>query len=207
MSDKIFKEVFFDVETKKWFTDVEERDPSLLGVSITSLYVRELDNKLEEINGKIISFWENEFSEMWNIFQEADRIVGFNSINFDVPALKPYAPTYFPKLPHFDIMMEIKKIINRRISLNALAKTTLEKYKIDSGENAVIYFEKGDKESLEKLKKYCEEDVLLTKQLYDYALKNKELKFKDKWNTKRTIEIDFSYPKESVDKKSQESLF
>ena len=203
---KIFKEVFFDVETKRWFSDIEERDPSQLGVSICSVYSRKVNENFKEIKGEMKSFWENELSQMWSIFQEADRVIGFNSIYFDVPALKPYSPISFPKLPHFDIMAEIKKVIGRRISLDALAKPTIDKYKIDAGENAIIYFDKGDKKSLDKLKKYCEEDVVLTRDLYDYALKNKELKFLDKWNTLRTVKIDFSYPKDSINN-SQVSLF
>ena len=203
---KIFKEVFFDVETKRWFSDIEERDPSQLGVSICSVYSRKVNENFKEIKGEMKSFWENELSQMWSIFQEADRVIGFNSIYFDVPALKPYSPISFPKLPHFDIMAEIKKVIGRRISLDALAKSTIDKYKIDAGENAIIYFDKGDKKSLDKLKKYCEEDVVLTRNLYDYALKNKELKFLDKWNTLRTVKIDFSYPKDSINN-SQVSLF
>ncbi|MBU0998383.1 ribonuclease H-like domain-containing protein [Patescibacteria group bacterium] len=203
---KIFKEVFFDVETKRWFSDIEERDPSQLGVSICSVYSREVSENFKEIKGEMKSFWENELSQMWSIFQEADRVIGFNSIYFDIPALKPYSPISFPKLPHFDIMAEIKKVIGRRISLDALAKSTIDKYKIDAGENAIIYFDKGDKKSLDKLKKYCEEDVVLTRDLYDYALKNKELKFLDKWNTLRTVKVDFSYPEETINN-SQVSFF
>ena len=203
---KTIKEVFFDVETKRWFSDIEERDPSQLGVSICSVYSREVDENFKEIKGKMESFWEKELPQMWNIFQNADRIIGFNSIYFDVPALKPYSPIYFPKLTHFDIMAEIKKVIGRRISLDALAKSTIGKSKIDSGENAVLYIEKSDKKSLNKLEKYCEEDVILTRDLYDYALKNNELKFLDKWNTLRTVKVDFSYPEESMIN-SQVSLF
>ena len=36
-------EVVFDVETKKWFDDIEDKDPGSLGVSVLSLYERELD--------------------------------------------------------------------------------------------------------------------------------------------------------------------
>lgn len=193
--EKILKEVFFDVETKRWFSDFEEKDPSKLGVSICSVYFRSVDGNFKEIKGEMKSFWENELSKMFDIFQEANRIIGFNSIGFDVPALKKYLPLSFSQFPHFDIMAEIKNKIGRRISLDALAKSTLGKYKIDVGENAVIYFEKGDQKSLDKLKKYCEEDVVLTRDLYDYVLKNKKLKFTDKWNTPRTVELDFSYQK------------
>ena len=79
--------------------------------------------------------------------------------------------------------------------------------KIDVGTNAVLYWRKQDKESLKKLKKYCESDVDITKQLYDYVLDNSELKFKDRWNTLRTIEIDFSYPEKNLNEEEQIGLF
>ena len=41
-------------------------------------------------------------------------------------------------------------------------------------------------------------DVMVTKKVYDFALKNKQLKYKDKWNTPRIIEVDFSYPEEEA---------
>lgn len=199
-------EVIFDVETKKLFSDIIGDDPGDLGVSIVSLYKRELDENLNEINGKIRSFWEKDFDEMWPIFQEADRIIGFNSIHFDVPALFPYTNFPFNKLPHFDILKELKDVFGRRISLDAIAKETLDKPKSDSGLNAVLYFQKGDRESLEKLQKYCEEDVLITKEIYDYVLKNKHLLFKNKWNSLQKVELDFSYPEEESNS-SQIGLF
>lgn len=188
-------EVFFDVETKKLFSEIEDDDPGKLGVSIVSLYHREFDDiNLKESNGKIISFWENEFDKMWPIFQKADRIIGFNSIGFDVPSLIPYSDFAFNKLPHLDIMQKLKQEFGRRISLDAIARETLDRTKIDSGLSAVLYWKKHDKDSLDKLKKYCEDDVLITKQLYDFVYKNGYLQFKDKWNTLRKVNLDFSYP-------------
>lgn len=198
-------EVIFDIETKKLFGDVTENDPSLLGVSIVSVYSRTLDENLNESSGSMQSFWEKDFVKMWPLFQEADRIIGFNSIGFDVPALAPYVTFPLHKLPHFDIMARVKEVFGRRIPLDAIAKETLDREKTDSGLNAVYYWQKGDKESLEKLQKYCEADVLITRDIYDFTLKNGHLLFKDKWNTLRKVELDFSYPKESPEK--QEGLF
>lgn len=74
-------EVFFDVETKKLFGDIEGFNPGDLGVSIVSVYSRKLDENLRQTEGRMQSFWEDEFKNMWPIFQEADRIIGYNSIN------------------------------------------------------------------------------------------------------------------------------
>lgn len=191
-------EVIFDTETKKFFDEVVGYDAAKLGVSITSVYSRTLDENLKEIKGEMKSFWESDFPEMFKLFEKADRIVGFNSIGFDVPALSPYLPAHWAKLPHFDILDKIKKAEGKRMSLNALAKATLGTKKNDSGENAIKYWNAHDAESLAKLQKYCEMDVAITRDIYDHALHKGNLKYIDFWNEMHEIKLDFGYPKEDV---------
>jgi len=187
-------EVIFDTETKKFFDEVPDNNPARLGVSITSVYSRTLDDDLNEIEGKMQSFWEPEFDEMFKLFEKADRIIGFNSFGFDIAALSPYLPAHWSKLNHFDILDEMRKIEGKRMSLDSLAKATLGATKNDSGENAIKYWNEHSKESLAKLKKYCEMDVEITTKIYDHALKNKFLKYKDYWNEVHDVKVDFSYP-------------
>lgn len=199
-------EVFFDVETKKLFHEVENRDITKLGVSIVSVYQREIDSQNQEISGQMRSFWEKDFPDLWKVLHDADRVIGFNSISFDSAVLQPYAPFQLSKLSHFDILDEVRKVLGHRLSLNALASQTLGSVKTDVGTNAVVYFAKGDPESLKKLQMYCEADVEITRDLYDFGVKNKYLKYIDKWNTPRKVEIDFSYP-QIADAGKQTSLF
>jgi DEAD/DEAH box helicase domain-containing protein len=203
----MINEVIFDLETKSFFNEIGPKDPSKLGVSIVSLYSRRLDENLRETQGEMLSFWEDEFERMWNIFAGANRVIGFNSLKFDVPALKPYAPRFFAKLPHFDIIEKIKEAFGHKVSLNSIAKQTLNLSKIGHGADAVTYWQKHNPKSLELLKKYCEDDVKLTRGIYDYALKNKSLKLIDHWNNPREIEVNFSYQQEQGLPQIQESLF
>lgn len=187
-------EIIFDIETKKIFDDISGNNPADLGVSIVSIYQRQLDNNFKEINGQIMSFWEEDFSNMWSKFANVDRVIGFNSNHFDVPALIPLAPYDFKKLNHFDIMDHVKSALGFRLSLNAIASQTINHTKIDQGLNAVDYWRQHTPETLAKLKKYCEADVLVTRDVYDFGLKNGFLKYMDKWNTARRLDVDFSYP-------------
>lgn len=199
-------EVIFDLETKAMYDENGKFEPANLGVSIVSLYHRRIDDELKEVEGKMMSFWEKDFENMWKVFLEADRIVGFNSLGFDVPALSPYAPAQFAKLPHFDILQHIRELTGHRTSLHRLAKSSLGLQKIDTGENATKYWQRGDPESLKLLLQYCEKDVELTRDLYDYGVKNKVLRFTDFWNNPREAEVDFSYPNNAVSS-VQSSLF
>ena len=55
-------EVFFDLETKKLFQEIESKDPSDLGVSVVSVYSREVGENNKELHGTMKSFWEKDFS-------------------------------------------------------------------------------------------------------------------------------------------------
>lgn len=203
----MYTETIFDIETKSIFDDIEGDNPADLGVSIVSVFQRTLDNNLSEISGKMYSFWEEDFPKMWDLFNQSDRIIGFNSLHFDVPALMPLAPYDLKKLNHFDIMTHVKDALGFRIGLNAIAKETVNHQKVDHGLNAVKYWAEHTPESLSKLKIYCEADVMVTKEVYDYGLKNGHLKFMDKWNTVRQFPVDFSYPKVDTSTPVQVGLF
>lgn len=205
-------ELFFDVETQKLFSDITSDDPADLGISVVSVYKRELDEQGIEINGSLMSFWHPSarisppIDAMWDWFEKADRIIGFNSKKFDVPALRPHYSKDFSSLPHFDILEVIRNVLGRRISLDALAQATLEVNKIDVGTNAIYYWANKTKDNLKKLQSYCESDVIITRNLYDFGMKKKHLKYVDtKWNRTMTIDVDFSYPKKIQE--SQIGLF
>jgi DEAD/DEAH box helicase domain-containing protein len=193
-------EVIFDIETKKFFDEISARKPEDLGISIVSAYRREIDRDFKEIKGEMKSFWENEFDQMWSWFEEADRIIGYNSLGFDVPAVNGVYKGDFTKLKHFDVMKMIKDVFGHRVKLDSVAKESLGQGKIAGGADAVAWWAKGDAESLANLKKYCEMDVEVTRGVYDYGMKNRKLKFKDHWNELREIEVDFSYPAEEIPK-------
>lgn len=206
-------EVIFDVETQKLFEEIKDRDPGKLLVSIVSLYRRELDENFREISGTMKSFWIDEAGRepriggVWPWFEEADRIVGFNSLGFDVPALQPLYENDFSKLNHFDLLEQVKNSLGHRLSLDAIAKETLGKTKSGVGTQAVEWWKARDEKSLDLLKKYCEMDVLVTKEVYDFGLENKKLKFMDKWNELREVEVDFSYNKSDPESETQMGLF
>lgn len=191
----MYQEVIFDIETKKLFDQIE--DPSNLpdlGVSIVSVYRRELDENLNEKSGEMKSFWEKDLPQMWSLFEGADRVIGFNSVKFDAAVLAPFYQRDIFKLPHFDILTKVKEVLGHRLSLDALARETLGESKLANGLEAVDWWNEGSQQSLDKLQKYCEQDVIVTTRLYDHVLKNGQLRFKNKWNEIKEFRLDFSYP-------------
>jgi DEAD/DEAH box helicase domain-containing protein len=85
------------------------------------------------------------------------------------------------EVPYLDILEEIEKVIGHRIKLESVAQATLGEGKSGTGLQAITYWRTG---RLEELKKYCLDDVRVTKQIYEYALKNKKLLYTDYFNVK-----------------------
>lgn len=191
------KLLVFDVETKKAFDEVGGYHPEKLGVSIIGTYWR------DESGEEYIGYREGNFSPFWRKLETADLVVGFNIISFDYETLKPYYTGSFKQFPSLDIMVEMEKHLGHRVSLDAVAKETLGEQKNGHGLDAIRYYHDGDWESLEK---YCLQDVKVTKDIYDYGVANKVLRFKNKWNNLIEVPVNFDRDDEEV-KTVQTTLF
>lgn len=162
------KKIVFDIETKNIFQEVGKNDPTLLDISIVCVYDYSTDT--------YSSYLEDELPKLWPILENCDMLIGYNSDHFDIPLLNKYYPGDLTKIKSLDILKEIKDSFGRRLSLNTIAEGTLGTEKSANGLQAVTWWRQGE---IEKIRKYCLDDVKITKEVYDYAFKNRELKFKD----------------------------
>lgn len=180
------RQVFFDIETKRTFDQVEGFFPEKLGVSFVGVCVREGMHG----PGEMLSFFENDLDKLFPVLESADVLIGYNSDHFDIPALVPYYSPDLLKFPSLDLMVRFKEATGHRIKLDVIAQETLGKGKIGDGLDAIKYYETGQ---LDKLKEYCLKDVEITRDVYDYGMKNGKLKYKNKWNRLIETPIDFSF--------------
>lgn len=188
--------IVFDLETQKSFDEVGGRGRNdLLKISVLGLYSYQDD--------KYQCFTEDQIYKVGEMFQAADQIIGFNIKNFDFAVLQPYVNFNVNDLPYLDIMEEVGKIIGHRIKLDNLAQTTLGAGKNGDGLEAIRMYKQG---RIDELKKYCTNDVKVTKELYDYVLKYGKLMYKDYFE-KREIQISFPEPALKKPMAVQASLF
>ena len=162
------RKVVFDIETSNIFSDVGKSDPALLDISVVGIYEYEKD--------KYECFEQDEFKNLWPILEGADLLIGFNSEHFDLPLLNKYYSGDLYKIKQLDILKEIKQSFGRRMKLDQIAEGTLGVKKSGFGLQATVWWKAGEKE---KVKKYCLDDVKITKEIFDYAVKNNQLKFKE----------------------------
>jgi DEAD/DEAH box helicase domain-containing protein len=189
------KKIVFDIETSNVFQDVASNDPVALDMSVCCIYDYETD--------KYSSYTKETLNEMWPIFEKADMIIGYNSDHFDIPILNKYYSGDLTKIKSLDLLKEIKNSLGRRLKLDSVAEATLGRNKIGHGLEAIVWWRNGEKD---KVIKYCTEDVRITKDVYEYALKNNLLKYKDgseikdikldtsSWEKKDTSAMTFTLP-------------
>ena len=185
----MLKKIVLDLETQKLFEEVGGRGKNhLLKISVVGIYDYSTD--------KYQVFREHEIPKLSSILQTADQVIGFNIKDFDFEVLRPYLNFNIDDLPYCDLLLEITKVLGHRIKLEDVAQATLGKGKSGDGKEAVMYFRQGRWDSLEK---YCLDDVKITKQIYDYVLKNKKLLYKDFFKAKEVpIKLEDAVQRQGV---------
>lgn len=160
--------ITFDIETANAFPTLARGDLSRMEVSVVAIHDSE--------TGKLTSYTKEEFSLLWPIIERADMLIGFNSDTFDIPILNRYYPGDLTRIRSLDLLVEVHKVLGRRVRLQSLAEATLGVGKSGNGLEAVEWWQNGE---VEKVRKYCMDDVKITRDIYDYAVKNGKLKYKD----------------------------
>jgi DEAD/DEAH box helicase domain-containing protein len=190
------KKIVLDLETQKSFDDVGGRGKNhLLKISVCGVYFYETN--------KYVTYEEHELGKLAPLLQTADQIIGFNIKDFDFAVLQPYLNFNIFEIPYLDVLEEIEKVLGHRIKLESVAQGTLGTGKSGTGLQAILYWRSG---RLDELKKYCLDDVRVTKQVYEYAMKNGKLLYSDYFSVKE-IPITFTEAKERGEVLHQGSLF
>ena len=168
MTNNLSNERFLvlDIETQKGFHEVDRKKLHLLKVSVACIYDSKTDSYL--------AFEEKEMLKLEEIMKQADLIIGFNVRDFDMEVLAPYFMTPIKNFPILDLLVEFEKVRGHRISLQSLAQATLQTSKSGSGWDALQLFKDG---KIDELKKYCMDDVRITKDIYEYGLKHEKVLF------------------------------
>lgn len=161
------RKIIFDIETDGIITNVNGKEvfPNIYVVCI-------YDSKTD----KFSSYTKEQLKDLWPILESADLLIGYNNEFFDTPILNRYYSGDLSKISSVDLLSEIKKSLGRRLKLDSVAEATLGRKKTGHGLEAMEWWKQG---RYDDVIKYCIEDVRITKDIYEYALKNSCLKFKD----------------------------
>lgn len=135
-------------------------------------------------------FLEDDSQALITRLIDADHVVGFNLLRFDYVVLKPYGLQITSALrgKTTDLLDYVYGKLGFRLSLDNLAGATLGAAKSADGLQAVEWYREG---RLEELLAYCEEDVRLTKALWQYGRANGRVHYHDRYAGRRTLAVSW----------------
>ena len=188
------RKITFDIETKNLFQDVGSNNPADLDISVVCIH--------DSLTDTYSSFVDPDYSKLWPLIEQADMLITFNGDHFDIPLLEKYYKKNLKHIKSIDLLKEVKNSLGKRIKLDSIAEATLGRNKSGHGLEAIGWWKTGE---VDKIIKYCTEDVRITKELYEYALKNKHLKYKD-MGVAKDIPIDPSNWEKKDEKKETFTL-
>ena len=173
--------IVFDLETQNLFEDVGGRDPSRLLVSCAVTW--------SSLRGTYTVYWEKDVPALITELKSAGRVIGFNIKGFDYAVLKPYAPNErLPYLPTLDLMEDLHHALGFRLSLDSLARATLDEPKGASGIQAVEWYRAGE---LDRLAEYCKKDVEITRRLYEFGCEQGFVQYISRLGSKQKVKVNW----------------
>ena len=163
------KILYFDLETQKSAAEVGGwNNIKDMRLSVGIAYISDVE--------KEYVYSEENIGELLEQIKTADLVVGHNILRFDYEVLRYYDASFdFKSLPSFDMLVELRKKLGFRVSLDSLAVATLggEK-KLGDGLEAIKWWNDGN---IEKLTKYCSQDVALTRAIFSRGVRKGHLKY------------------------------
>jgi DEAD/DEAH box helicase domain-containing protein len=144
-------------------------------------------------------YLEHQVPALVNHLRQGNLIVGFNHVEFDykVVAGDQPAPESRHKLyvelaglHNFDMLAELKKILNHRLKLDSIARPTLQEGKSADGLQALEWYKQG---RMDLIIAYCKQDVDVTRRIYEYAVEKGHLLYESRTGIK-TVPLTWTAP-------------
>jgi DEAD/DEAH box helicase domain-containing protein len=173
--------VYFDLETQRSAEEVggwsRIRDMRM-SVGVTFSSVRE----------EYRIYPENRVDDLVEELRRADLVVGFNVLRFDYEVLHGYTVLDLRQIPTLDMLVELQKTLQHRLSLDSVAHATLGVEKTSEGLQAIQWFREG---KLLEIAEYCCYDVKITRLLHEYGREHRQLHYINKFQKKLTVPISW----------------
>ncbi len=173
--------VYFDLETQKSADEVggwnNIRDMRMsIGVTYSTA------------RGDYKIYGEDQVDALVNELMRADLVVGFNNMRFDYEVLHGYTVIDLRQVPTLDMLLELQKTMNHRLSLDSIATSTLGVEKTAEGLQAIRWYKEG---KLAEIAEYCCYDVKITKLVHEFGGDKKQLFYKNRFGSTLTVNVNW----------------
>lgn len=174
--------VYFDLETQKSADDVGGwGNISQMRMSVGVTY--------STARGGYHVYGEPQVEDLIQELQRADLVVGFNNLRFDYEVLHGYTPLDLRQVPTLDMMIDLQKTLQHRLSLDAIAAATLGVEKTSEGLQAIRWFREG---KMMEIAEYCCFDVKITRLVHEFGAKHGVLFYRNRFGNRLSVEVDWA---------------
>jgi len=172
--------VYFDLETQKSADEVggwhNIRDMRM-SVGVTYSTSR----------GGYKIYGEEDINALIDELRRADLVVGFNNLRFDYEVLAGHNPFFdAEQVRTLDLLVELQKILQHKLSLDTIAQATLDIGKTSDGLQAIDWYRQG---KLLELAEYCCYDVKITRMVHEYGVSRKQIYYTSRQGQRRSVAV------------------
>ena len=173
--------LFFDLETQKSAEEVGGwGNIHKMGLAVGVVW--------DSLDQEFFTYEEKDAPQLLDKLRTADLAVGFNIIGFDYTVLQPYSDFDLQEINTFDMLVDVKKRLGFRLSLNHLAQHTLNAKKSADGLISLQWYKEG---KISKIIQYCKQDVEITRDLYLFGEKNGLVKYQSRSGNPLQLEVNW----------------
>lgn len=173
--------VYFDIETQRSAEEVGGWNRiSAMRMSVGVTY--------STARGDYRIYDERRVDDLLAELQRADLVVGFNNLRFDYEVLHGYTTMDLRQLPTLDMLVELQKALQHRLSLDSVAHATLGVEKTSDGMQALRWYKEG---RLLDIAEYCCYDVKITRLVHEFGAQHRQLFYTNKFGKKLTVAVQW----------------
>ena len=133
--------------------------------------------------------WEEaDVPEMIRYLGTFERVISFNGDRFDAVVLSAYGDVSGLTARSLDLLTDLKAKLGHRLTLDSLAKATLNVGKTADGLQALCWWKEG---RIEDIARYCQADVQVLVDLVAFARANGYVLYDDKFTGQRRVPVSW----------------
>ena len=173
--------VYFDLETQRSAEEVGGWDKirdMRMSVGVTYSTAR----------GDYRIYSEEQVHGLLDELRRADLVVGFNNVGFDYEVLHGYTVLDLHQLPTLDMLVEIRKTLPHRLSLDSIAHASMGVEKTAEGMQAIHWFREG---KLTEIAEYCCYDVKITRLVHEYGARYRQLLYTNRFGSRLSVPVSW----------------
>ena len=172
---------YFDLETQKSAEEVGGwGNIHKMGMAVGVVW--------DSLDQEFFVYEEKDARQLVDKLRTADLAVGFNIIGFDYTVLQPYSDFDLQDINTFDMLVDVKKKLGFRLSLNHLAQHTLNAEKSADGLISLQWYKEG---KINKIIQYCRQDVEITRDLFLFGEKNGYVNYQSRSGNPLKLEVNW----------------